>query len=1371
MPRKQSGKPHAPEAPRIPQPSAAAQEQLDAPAGRAAFPIVGVGASAGGIEALRALLSNLPPDTGMAFVIVQHLDPSHESMLPDILGRSTAMPVKEATDDLMVEPHHVYVIPPGKLLIIESATLRLSPRATPRGPPRPFDHFLRSLAEEMGHKAIGVVLSGTGNDGTLGMEEVKAAGGITFAQDDTAEQTGMPRSAVAAGCVDLVLSPSEIAREIGRISHHPYVKHPVQTLEAPAAEPGIGRVLEVLLHAAGVDFAQYKFNTLQRRITRRMLLHRVDALDDYVSMLESNPAEVEALCADMLIGVTSFFRNPESYEVLKDKVFPELAGNRSRHDPVRVWALGCSTGEEAYSLAMAYSEHAEAAGTRVPMQIFATDLNEAGIDKARAGLYSKSITQDVSPERLRRFFVEIDGSYRISRPIRDMCTFARQNVLSDPPFSRIDLIACRNLLIYLGAELQQKLIPVLHYSLRSPGYLWLGASETIGSYRDLFEPIDAKSRIYVRRGPPATGSVRAPDSPLFIAPGRTPSVHSHESGGVKVDPQKEADRVLLAHYAPAAVVVNDDLEILQFRGDASPYLSPAPGRASLNLLRMLREGLLVPVRGAVHRAKREATAVREDGLRVKSNGGYRHLNVAVLPLIGTALPKGSLLIVFEEAGTQVRDPGSQAPIAHNRGEGGAEEELVRAKQELAATRDYLQSVIEQQEATNEELQSANEEVQSANEELQSVNEELETSKEELESSNEELATVNDELHTRNLELSQSNNDLTNLIGSADMAVVMLDADLHVRRFTPVAEKLLELAATDIGRPLRDVPLRLQRSDLAAMIARAVASGSAEELDVQNLQGRWFALRVRPYRTSENRIDGAVVVLIDMDNARRAAQVLRESEARFRLLADSAPVLIWVMGLHGYEMVNRAYDEFVGAQEPDVQRFDWTGFLHPEDREAYLAAYVDAFSRRGLFDASARMRRADGVYRWMRSVGLPRIVEDGQFLGYVGSTYDITDLKEAQDSLRELNRSKDVFLAMLSHELRNPLASIRNASHLLATGPVDAEAAARAQHIIERQTRNMVRLLDDLLEVSRITAGKISLRKETVSLTDAIRHAASATEHHRLQRQQELTITLPQTPLRMRGDPARLDQILGNLLVNASKFTPSGGHVWISVEVTKDLFDVAVITVRDNGQGITAAMLPRIFDLFVQGPLPANDHLAGVGIGLTLSKLLVELHGGTIEARSAGVGLGSEFIIRLPLVDSDIGERPGSWQPPPSQVRRRVLVVDDNQDAARSQAALLDLAGHSVRTAFDGGGALAIAREFRPDVILLDIGLPDEDGYQIVQRLRNDPAAKHALIVALTGFGSDADVERARAAGFDEHLTKPVDPERLLRFVAERKRSG
>ena len=599
---------HLPESP----PTDDVADQRDEPGGGAPFPIVGVGASAGGLEAFTQLLKALPSNTGMAFVLVQHLAPSHPSALSEILARATKMPVMEVRDEPTVEPNHVYVIPPDRSMVIARGALQLLPREG-RGAHHPIDQFFRTLAKEQRHRAIGVVLSGTATDGTIGLEEIKAEGGITFAQDATAQHEGMPHSAIASGCVDFVLPPAEIAREIVRIGHHPYA---VPEAAAPESDDklNLAQVVQLLKHATGVDFTGYKFNTLYRRVTRRMVFQKMDGLAEYVQYLRKTPTEVEALYSDILISVTSFFRDKESFEALKSQVFPRLLKDRSRHDPVRLWTLGCSTGQEAYSLAMAFTEAAEAAGSNVPLQLFASDLNAAGIEKARAGVYAKDIAQDVSPERLRRFFSEVDGHYRIGKEIRDACVFSRHNVLADPPFSRIDLISCRNLLIYMEPVLQQRIMPTLHYALKPAGCLWLGGAETIGTYRDLFDAEDAKHKIYAKKPGSGPGHGHFPLQPGG-AP-RAPFVPITARPSDAADLPREADRILLTKFAPPGVLVSADLDILQYRGDTGAYLAPAPGKASLSLLKMLREGLLVAVRAAVQRAGKENAPVREEGLGV-----------------------------------------------------------------------------------------------------------------------------------------------------------------------------------------------------------------------------------------------------------------------------------------------------------------------------------------------------------------------------------------------------------------------------------------------------------------------------------------------------------------------------------------------------------------------------------------------------------------------------------------------------------------------------------------------------------------------------------------------------------------------------------
>jgi len=1348
------------------------------------FPVVGIGASAGGIEAVKQVLQALPADTGMAFVLVQHLDPTHASMLTEILSRATSMPVSEVTDQMAVEPNHVYVIPPGMNMAISQGTLRLSPREETPGQHRVVDHFLHSLAEDQGHKAIGVILSGSATDGTLGLEAIKAEGGITFAQDDTAQHKSMPRSASAAGCVDFVLPPDEIAREIVRISRHPYVAPGAEAAVEGAREPKLNEVLDQLRFATGVDFSNYKRNTLYRRVTRRVVLHKMEGLGDYVRFLQSNPAEVEALYQDVLISVTSFFRNPEAFEMLKGKVFPRLTQERSRHEAMRIWVLGCSTGEEAYSIAIAFAEFAEASGRQIPLQLFATDLNGVGIEKARAGIYSKTVTQEVSPERLRRFFVEMDGNYRITKSIRDTCVFARHNVLSEPPFSRIDLISCRNMLIYLEPSLQQRVLSILHYALQPKGFLWLGGSETIGAYRDLFEMEDAKQKIYVKKLGAKRVTVDLLPTPLRAEP-RAAGQPGREVGGPGTDVQREADRLLLARYAPASVLVNAELEIVQFRGDTGRYLAPSPGKASLNLLKMLREGLLVGVRGAVHKARRSEAPAREEGLRIKSNGGYRSVNVQVIPVKRNGGPEEHFLVLFEEAalgpqprGKQARLKMAKAKVAGRRERESSEHEIARLTQELAATREYLQSVIEQQEAANEELQSSNEEVQSANEELQSTNEELETSKEEIQSSNEELATVNEELHNRNLELSQSINDFVNLLASVQLPIVMLGSDLRIRRFTPMAEKLFKLIPADVGRPITDIKLTVDIPDLEQMLADVVETASVKEREVRDKQGRWYLLRIRPYRTLESRIDGAVLLLVYVDSVKRSEQTLRR-QAELLDQVDEA-IFVWEID-GGIVYWNRGAEEVYGYTRENALGRNVDELLATSPP---ASVFKDAMLKRGHWMGELSHTGRDGR----------QIVVDSRMVLEPGSDprrlvletdHVITERKEMEQTLRDraeklaaADRNKNEFLAMLAHELRNPLAPLSNALQILKEPAATADMVARAQGIMSRQIQNMVRIIDDLLDVSELTRGRVQLRLRPVKVAALVAHAVELNEHQIEGRGQELSISLPPDDVFVEGDAVRLEQALGNLLNNASKFTRQGGHIWLTAERVpgKDGGPGEVtIRVRDDGTGMSAELVPRVFDLFMQADRSLARSQGGLGIGLTVVRRLIEAHGGSVEASSPGLGQGSEFVLRLPIM-SDGAVRVSQEAPPTEAAQakagaQRVLVADDNVDAAKTLAMVLSLAGHEVQVSHDGPTTLDSATAFAPRVIFLDIGMPGMDGYETARRLRQLPGLEKVLLVAVTGYGQEAARRRAKEAGFDHYLTKPVREHTVLQLVAQLRPKG
>ena len=1332
--------------------------------GEPSFPIVAVGASAGGLEAFQRLVAALPPDTGMAFVLILHLAPTHESALAEILGRSARMPVRQAEHDMPVEPNHIYVMPPGATLLFSGGRLQLVSRAGAPGVPHPIDHFMRSLAQALGEQSVGVVLSGTGNDGALGIHEIKSSGGITFAQDDSAQQSTMPRNAVASGGVDFVLAPEAMAIEIARIARHPFARPGPSRAVPVTDDPAIGRLFEILRRDTGIEFAEYRRNTINRRILRRMALHKLERLPDYVGFVATHPREVEALTQDILINVTKFFRDPQAFETVERLVFPRIFESKSRDDTVRVWVLGCSTGQDAYSIAMSFTEYLDARERRPRVQVFATDVNPIGIEAARAGIYPKGIEQDVSAERLRRFFTEVNGTYHVCKPVREMCVFARHDALAQPPFSRLDLVVCRNLLIYLEPVLQRKLLPTLHFALNPGGFLWLGSSETAADFSKLFQVVDARHRIYSRKP--------GPRSPVAIAraqPAPRPLPRAAARPMVEPDPHREAERLLLTRYVPPSVIVDEDLNVVQFRGDTSPYLIPAQGRASLNLLKMLREGLLVGVRSALHRASREHKPAREENLRVRSAAGEHRVTVVAMPLRTNDRTTGTV-VVFEQPGEGSAAQARQEVVEHSAktpeppASQKPREEAQRLRQELGATRDYLQMVIEQLEAANEELQAANEESQSSNEELQSVNEELETSKEEIQSTNEELTTVNDELRDRNTELAQSNGDLANLLDSVQMPIVMLDRDLRIRRFTAAAQKLLNLLPGDVGRPFSDIKLNVDAPDLQELFGRALQQGSVIEREVRDRTDRWQWLRVSPYRDVQDRIQGAILMMIDIDPIKRAAERVSESEGRFAALADSAPVLIWVHGLDGCEYVNSGYETFAGVPASALRKQGWAESIHAEDREGYLAAYRDAFARRAPFEYLARFRRADGAFRWMKSIGLPRILEGGDFVGYAGSSVDITELKEAEEGLRRADRVKDEFLATLGHELRNPLAAISNAAYLLSVK--GGRANPSALEIIERQTRNMVRIVDDLLDVSRITQGKVGMRLETLNLEVIARAALAATEHERRRSQHALEDSFPAEPVWVLADAVRLEQTLTNLLSNAAKYAPARGRVRLSVdcEARPDATAWAVIRVSDDGPGIDAALLPRVFDLFVQGERD-NRAGTGVGIGLALARQLVELHGGTIEARNLKPR-GSEFLVRLPAIPPPANPQGSEARSATGVAPRRVLVVDDNADAAQAVQAILRRSGHEVRLAGDGRSALVAALEFAPNVVLMDVGLPDIDGFSVALRLREDARTRDIKLVALSGYGRERDAARAREAGFAAYLMKPAAPEALLRAVAE-----
>jgi two-component system CheB/CheR fusion protein len=850
--------------------------------------VVGIGASAGGLEAVSELLRHLPSSTGMAFVFIQHLEPRQTSRLTDILSRITDMPVEVASDQLRMKRNHVYVMPPGGDITLADGMLILERRTENAGRHLPIDYFFHSLAKEQGRKAVAIILSGMGHDGSAGIKSIKEQGGTTLAQDEpSAQHRSMPASAIDSGCVDIVTTPRKIATELVRLAQDRPAKG---TRKRAVAENGLKNIFALLRTRTEVDFSHYRTTTVRRRIQRRMVVHHLEDVDKYCAFLKRNPEEVDALFREMLIHVTGFFREPETFEVLKSVVLPRLLEKRGQNDPIRIWLPGCSTGEEAYSLAIIVTEFFDNRPYSPAIQIFATDVSDRVLEMARKGVFDPDIAGSLTKDRLRRFFSKHERGYQINKQIRDLCVFARQNVLRDPPFSRLDLISCRNVLIYFETAAQRKLIPFFHYALKPGGYLLLGGAETVGHFSDLFEPVDSKTKLFAKRpvqSPPLSGMEVELSGPKEQAL----RDFAPQSASTQPDIRREVDRTLMDKYCPPTIVVDNGMKIIQFRGNVAPFLDPVPGEASLDLFRMLRSSLEMPLRSTINDVKKSNSAIRKEGILFQGSGQAAFLNLEVVPLSGSAVRERCFLLLFEDSRPALPD----ATVKSKKGRHNLKDARVsQLEQELATTREHLQTLIEEQESTNEELRSANEEIQSSNEELQSTNEELETAKEELQSTNEELITLNEELKSGNLELTEVNNDLTNLLKSVNIPIVMVDRGLRIRRFTPGAQKTLKLIPADVGRSITDLRTDVEVPQLKTVISEVMDTLSAREVEVQDRNGHWYNIQIRPYETSDNKITGAVMILFDINGTKldgeRSKMMANYAEAFIGTVRSSVIVL-------------------------------------------------------------------------------------------------------------------------------------------------------------------------------------------------------------------------------------------------------------------------------------------------------------------------------------------------------------------------------------------------------------------------------------------------------------------------------------------------
>ncbi|MCC5619162.1 PAS domain-containing protein [Nostoc sp. CHAB 5836] len=1369
----------------------------------ALFPIVGIAASAGGLEAFTQVLKHLLTDTGMAFVLIQHLDPNHKSLLSEILARTTQMPVIEVQDGMTVEPNKVYIIPPNTKMMLSAGVLQLTPREKVHGKYMPGDAFFTSLAADRGNKAIAVVLSGADGDGSLGLKAIKAAGGVTFAQcEDTAKFDSMPNTAVATGNVDFVLPPQKIAEELVNLSRNPFISNSLPAIaveKLPKQGNALATIFVLLRSQTGVDFSHYKPNTLDRRIQRRMLLYKLERLEDYAQYLQNNPSEVKALYEEILIHVTHFFRDPEAFQLLKERVFPTIIQNKSAGLSIRIWIAGCSTGEEVYSIAISLLEFLSNKVISPPIQIFATDISEIAIDKARSGIYAENQMVEVSPESRRRFFNALEGGgYQISKTVRELCVFARQDLGSDPPFSNLDLISCRNVLIYLDETLQKRILPIFHYSLNPTSFLLLGTSESTGKYSELFTLIDRKYKIYAKKLTAIRPSFSFITSNYPIVKVDEPKP-INENSSDEFDLEKKTDQLLLDRYAPVGVVINNKMDVLQFRGQIDLYLKLAPGKPSFNLFKMVHQGLLIELRATIYQAQRQKILVRKEGLRIESGDISRIINLEVIPFNPATDEELYFLVLFESAPPIINNPSTVNPESEEQSD--LAQEIVRLKlelataiQERAATQEYLQAVILEQEHINQDLKVANEEILSSNEELQSTNEELETAKEEIQATNEELNTTNEELRSRNLELHQLNNDLTNLLASINIPILILTSDLRVRRFTPMAQRLFNLIPADAGRPLSDIRANLDVPELETLILEVLDTLSTKDLEVQTLGGHWYNLRIRPYRTTENQIDGVVLVLIDIDVLKRSAVTLEEARNYAQAIVETVQVpLIMLDSDFRVNKANRSfYETFQVSESQTAQSLifelgngQWN---IPELRSLLEDILVNDTS----IENWEVEHRFEQIGQKTMLINGWKIIQQGEAQRILLAIEDISDRKQFELERSELlaqeqsarqqaqiaNRAKDEFLSNLSHELRNPLNTILGWAQIFRTHDLDSSAVTRAWEVIERSAKVQAQLIDDMLDVSRITSGKLHLNTRLIDLVSVVDAAIESIEFSAEAKGIQIVSQLNSATVV--GDFDRLQQVLWNLLSNAIKFTPAGGRVEITLEA---VYTHAEIRVSDTGIGIRADLLPYIFDRFRQGDSSTSKTTQGLGLGLSIVRHIVELHGGTVQAQSPGEGLGTTIAIRLPLRSMPLEITPptdleprvlpetpdtlDAKNPPLTLQGLCILAVDDQADSRDLIQWMLEDCGAEVVVVTSAREAIAALTESpgKYDVLLADIGMPEEDGFSLIRQVRALEAGGQIPAAAITAYATEQEQQTAIDAGFQMHLAKPIDLAELGLMIA------
>jgi two-component system CheB/CheR fusion protein len=1190
-------------------------------------PIAGIGTSAGGLEALEAFFTNMPSDSGMAFVLVQHLDPTHKSILTDLVKPYTKMRVRQVEADMRVEPNHVYIIPPNCDMALAHGTLQLIEPTVPRGLRLPIDFFFRSLAEEQHGQAICIVLSGTGSDGTLGLKAVKEHGGMVMVQDpQTAKYDGMPRSAIATGLVDFVLPTVEMGKQL--------IAYVRQTLDTrgerrppPVAQTrnDLQKLFHLLRGHTGHDFSEYRHSTVMRRIERRMTINQLGGLSDYISYLQQNPREVEALFKELLIRVSNFFRDPEAFATLEKKVIPRLLKHKNVAQTVRAWVPGCATGEEAYSVAMLFQEQMEVLNRRHEIQIFGTDIDSEAIDAARTATYPENIAADMPAERLHRHFIKQPSGYQVAKGIREMLVFAEQDVLKDPPFSRLDLISCRNLLIYLEDDLQKRLLPLFYYALKGGGYLFLGSAESIGEATALFSVVSRKWKIFQCKGTALihTPGMQAP-APLFPPQVTTAGGGKEPKPLRRPTPKETTERLLLKHHAPACVLVSDQGDCLHFHGDTGSYLQPPSGAPHWNVVGMAREGLRLTLSSAIRKVATSKQTLRYENLAVKVNGGDQRINLAVQPVPEQLGPPGALLILFQPLAPRPSVRHAQAAQPSEQGD----RRIVELDQELRATKEYLQTTIE-------ELKTANEELQSANEELQSTNEELQTSKEELQSTNEELVTVNTE-HKKNLErLAKAHNDIQNLLTSTDIGAIFLDMDLRIRQFTAAATRIVNLRETDIGRPITEIASTLNYDQLVPDIHEVLVNLVPREFEIQAKNKLWYVVRIRPYRTAENVIEGSVVTFVDIN-------ALKKVEEQLRLLTaavEQSPNSILITDTAGtIEYVNPYFTKVTGYTGEEAIGKRPTLLKSNQHPQALYQELWQTISAGQVWRGELRNRKKDGTLYDDDVVISPIKNDRGIISRFLSIQTDITERKRIEDKARQQREALSHMARVstmgematgLAHELNQPLTALVTYTEGIAHQVQSGKTLDAASLAALGKTAALAKRAAGILRGIREFLTKHESVRQRIDINEVVRRAVELTTAEARKEGTSVTLDLQSDLPTLQGNFIQLQQVVVNLICNAIEAMEEVARHERTLMVRTFMNDHREIevVVQDTGPGLRADMAAHMFDAFV------TTKSKGMGMGLAICRTVVEAHGGRIFV-SSPPGRGAAIRMTVPIGNFD-----------------------------------------------------------------------------------------------------------------------------------------